>query len=73
MIALEVFSQLTGENLAAQPVAGTGVLEADGTVYPVDGSAKDRDEPCGGRGSVLLPRGTWRRRRAWRGRSGGSP
>ncbi len=58
MIALEVFSQLTGENLAAQPVAGTGVLEADGTVYPVDGiRQKIATEPCGGRESVFAPPG----------------
>jgi len=58
MIALEVFSQLTGENLAAQPVAGTGVLEADGTVYPVDGiRQKIATSLAAGAKVFLLPRG----------------
>ena len=58
MIALEVYSQLSPGGFATDRlIAGTGSLQADGTVHPVDGIAQKIDASrATGAKVFLLPR-----------------
>lgn len=38
MMALDIYSSLTGRSLADEPVAGTGTIDFDGNVGPIDGA-----------------------------------
>jgi PDZ domain-containing protein len=57
MFALQIYRTLTGRALAGgRAIAGTGVLDADGTVQPIEGSRqKLRAALKAGAGVFILP------------------